>query len=268
MNEGLQRSEDKIARLSHLLELSRVIQYLKDHEREEGGFSLIPELQSNVEDTYNAIRTLRVLEADIDLSKIKNYMKSIPWAEVGSPRIFYMVAYICLSTGAKFPAPLVHLLEKDWSRFDPLDSQYFFNEIQKLLGKSLRLLPSLSSFQFHPKDSLQSLRKKVSVLLDLNIEFERHEIIKWVQLCQNGDGGFGFYPGTTSYMENIFCALEILSKLQASPQRIDTCREYILGCQTRSGGFGRAPISFPFIESTFQAVGGLLMLDEMERGHT
>jgi prenyltransferase beta subunit len=68
-------------------------------------------------------------------------------------------------------------------------------------------------------------------------------------------------------MENIYCALEILSKLQASPWRIDTCREYILGCQTKSGGYGRAPISFPFIESTFQAVAGLLMLEEMERGN-
>jgi prenyltransferase beta subunit len=67
-------------------------------------------------------------------------------------------------------------------------------------------------------------------------------------------------------MENIYCALAVLSNLQSSPLRIDACREYILGCQTKSGGFGRAPISFPFIESTFQAVAGLFMLDEMERG--
>jgi hypothetical protein len=58
-----------------------------------------------------------------------------------------------------------------------------------------------------------------------------------------------------------------LSKLHASPWRVDACREYIVGCQTKSGGFGRAPISFPFIDSTFQAVSGLFMLDEMERGN-
>jgi prenyltransferase beta subunit len=106
-------------------------------------------------------------------------------------------------------------------------------------------------------------------LIDLNIDFDKHEIIRWVQMCQNGDGGFGFYPETkTSYMENIFCALEILSKLDSYPMRVDLCREYILGCQTKGGGFGRAPMSFPFIESTYQAVTGLFMLESMGRSKT
>jgi hypothetical protein len=68
-------------------------------------------------------------------------------------------------------------------------------------------------------------------------------------------------------MENTYCAIEILSKLQALPRRIETCREYILGCQTKSGGFGRAPNSFPFIETTFQAVLGLFLLEKMEMGN-
>jgi prenyltransferase beta subunit len=115
---------------------------------------------------------------------------------------------------------------------------------------------------------LQSLRKKVSVLINHRIDFDKQEIVRWVQLCQNGDGGFGFYPDTTSYMENIYCALEILSKLDASPLQIDLAQKYILSCQTKSGGFGRAPISFPFIESTFHAVTGLLLLEKMGGGET
>jgi len=67
-------------------------------------------------------------------------------------------------------------------------------------------------------------------------------------------------------MENIYCALEILSKLNSSPTQLDLCRQYILGCQTKSGGFGRAPASFPFIESTFHAVKGLLLLEKMGGG--
>jgi prenyltransferase beta subunit len=100
--------------------------------------------------------------------------------------------------------------------------------------------------------------------LNHGIDFNTQEILKWVQLCQNGDGGFGFYPGTTSFMENTYCALEILSKLNSSPLEIGVCREYILNCQTKGGGFGRAPMSFPFIESTFHAVTGWFLLDEME----
>ena len=78
--------------------------------------------------------------------------------------------------------------------------------------------------------------------------------------------GFGFYPETTSYMENTYCGLEVLSKLNSSPTQLHLCRNYILSCQTKGGGFGRAPISFPFIESTFHAVSGLLLLEEMEGG--
>jgi hypothetical protein len=267
MNERVQKSKKEIGKAIHLSELSRVIQYLKDREYEEGGFSFVQDLYPNVEDTYYAIRTLQLLMVDIDRNKTANYLKSIIWEEVYFPRIVYMLLYLHLSVDMELPVPLVNLLEKDWSKFQFLDAQYCSNEIQKLLNQPLKPLLFLSSFQFQAHENLQSLRKKVSVLIDLNIDFDRHQIIRWVQLCQNGDGGFGFFPGTTSYMENIYCALEILSKLQASPWRIDTCREYILGCQTKSGGYGRAPISFPFIESTFQAVAGLLMLEEMERGN-
>jgi len=175
-----------------------------------------------------------------------------------------MLVYLHLCLNIDFPPLLAELLERDWARFQVLDAQYFSDEIQKLLKSPSHSLQSLSYFQFHPKDNLQTLRKKVSILLNHSIDFNRQEIIKWVQLSQNGDGGFGFYPETTSYMENTYCAIEILWKLDASPLQIDLAQKYILGCQTKNGGFGRAPISFPFIESTFHAVSGLLLSEEME----
>jgi hypothetical protein len=268
MNEDLQMLEKEIERLSHQLEISRVIRYLKDREKEEGGFSFVPDLYPDIEDTYYAIRIFQLLNVNVDQNRTANYLKIIDWKEVGFPRTVYMLLYLHLSLDIELPRQLIDLSSKDWSGFKTLDAKYFSDEIQKLLHRPLKPLSSPSPFQFHQQENLQNLRKKVSVLLDSDVDFDRQEIIRWVQLCQNGDGGFGFFPGTTSYMENIFCALEILSKLGASPWRIDTCREYILGCRTKSGGFGRAPISFPFIESTFQAVAGLFMLEEMERGNT
>ena len=249
--------------LNYQLEVPKIVQYLREREKEDGGFSFAPDLYPDIEDTYYAIRTLQLLEVEINRSKMANYLRSINWTDVGFPRAVYMIVYLHLSAGIELPVPLVDFLKKDWSRFQPLDAQYYSNEIWKLLNKPLKPLPSLSLFKFHQQDSLQSLRKKISALLDLNIDFDRQQIIRWVQLCQNGDGGFGFYPGTTSFMENNYCALEILLKLNSSPLEIDTCRDYILGCQTKNGGFGRAPMSFPFIESTFHAVAGLFFLREM-----
>jgi len=257
----------EIEKLSHLLELSKVIQYLKDREKKEGGFSFAPELYPDIEDTYYAVQILQFLDVNVDRNNTGNYLKNINWKEVGFPRAIYMLVYLHLFLDIDLPPLLTELLERDWTRFQVLDAQYFSDEIQKLLKRPSHSLQSLSYFQFHPKDNLQTLRKKVSILLNHGIDSNRQEIIKWVQLCQNGDGGFGFYPETTSYMENTYCGLEILSKLNSFPTQLHLCRKYILSCQTKGGGFGRAPISFPFIESTFHAVSGLLLLEEMEGGN-
>jgi hypothetical protein len=264
MSKGLHELENEIEELDQLLELSRVIQYLRDREKKEGGFSFAPELYPDIEDTYHAVRILQSLKADVDRDKTANYLKSIDWKQVGFPRAVYMLLYVHLSLGIDLPRQLIDLSNKDRSGFSKLDAQYFSDEIEKLLGRPLKPLHSSSPFQFQTNESLQTLRKKVSVLLDHDIDFDRHQIIRWVQSSQNGDGGFGFYPVTTSYMENTYCALEILSKLNSSPMQIDLCRKYILSCQTKSGGFSRAPVSFPFIESTFHAVVGLLLLGKME----
>jgi len=260
MKKSLQKH---IEWLENQFDLSRVVNYLKEREKEEGGFSFAPDLYPDIEDTYYAIRIFQMLRVEVNRDKTVNYLKTIDWVGVGFPRAIYMLVYLHLSLDIDFPPPLTDFLKKDWSRFQILDAQYFSDEIQKLLNQPLKPSFSLSPFQFQSRENLQSLRKKVSILLNHDINFNREQIVRWVQLCQNGDGGFGFYPITTSYMENTYCALEILWKFDASPLQVDLAQKYILGCQTKSGGFGRAPISFPFIESTFHAVAGWVFLKEM-----
>lgn len=254
--------QEEIGRLGNQLDLSKILRYLKDREKEEGGFSFVPELYPDIEDTYYAIRIFQLLNVNVDRNNTANYLKKINCEEFGFLRAVYMLLYLYLSLSIKLPPQLTDLADRDWSVMRTLDAQYFSDAIQKLLGQPLKPLHYSSSFQFQANENLQILRKKVSILLDREINFDRKQIIQWVQLCQNGDGGFGFYPETTSYMENTYCALEILSKLNSSPTQLDLCRKYILGCQTKSGGFGRAPASFPFIESTFHAVMGLLLLEK------
>lgn len=263
--EIIGRSKKEIEGLSRLLELSKVIQYLREREKKEGGFSFAPELYPDIEDTYYAIRIFQLLNVGVDQNKTANYLKNIDLKEVGFPRAAYMLLYIHLSLGIVLPRQLIDLSSKDWTGFAMLDVQYFSDEMGRLLGRHLKPLHSSSPFQFQTNESLQTLRKKVSILLDRDIDFDKGQIIRWVQSSQNGDGGFGFYPETTSYMENTYCALEILLKLDSAPMEIDLCQNYIISCQTVRGGFGRAPASFPFIESTFHAVAGLFLLARMER---
>jgi hypothetical protein len=261
------RCKDKreIDQLKRWLDPSKIIQYLKERENEEGGFSFAIDLYPDIEDTFYATRILELLNDDVHRNNTANFLRNISWGYVGFPRAVYMILYLHLSMAIELPSQLINLSNRDWDGYGILDAQYFSDEIRKLLNEPTKPLASPSLFQFHRLENLQSLRKKVSVLITHGIDFDKQEIVRWVQLCQNGDGGFGFYPGTTSYMENAYCALEILSKLDSTPMRIDLCQNYIISCQTASGGFSRAPASFPFIESTFHAVVGLLSLGRMDK---
>lgn len=253
--------------IHHRIETGRVIQYLKDHEKREGGFSLVPELPSNIEDTYFATRTLKLLRRRMNRRNLTQYLKGMDWRQVQSPRTLFMLVYLHVTVHVPFPSPLISLLKEYSPALQNLDGPYYSDEIRKLLNQPLNRFSSFSAFQFQDNENLQALRKKISVWINHHVFFERDEIVQWVQSCQNGDGGFGFYPGTTSFMENTYCALEILSKLKETPLRIDACKEYILNCQTKSGGFGRAPMSFPFLESTFHAVSGWFLLRGMREKH-
>jgi hypothetical protein len=175
-----------------------------------------------------------------------------------------MLTYLHRTLKLEFPPPLIHFLKQEGPTCQTLEGQYFSDEIQKLLNRPYHPLALFFPSRVHQHENLQALRKKVSIWINHRVPFEREEIIQWVQSCQNGDGGFGFYPGTTSFMENTYCALEILSRLGSLPLRGEDCRQYLLNCQTKSGGIGRAPMSFPFIESTFHAVTCWLLLDTME----
>ena len=255
----------EIDRLKRWLDLSKIIHYLKERQNEEGGFSFAIDLYPDIEDTYYATRIFQLLNDDVDQNNIADFLRNISLEEFAFPRAVYMLLYLHLLMAIELPCQLINLSNRDWDGYGILDAQYFSDEIRKLLNQPMKPLASPSPFQFHRLENLQSLRKKVSVLINHGIDFDKQEIVRWVQLCQNGDGGFGFYPVTTSYMENTYCALEIFSKLYSAPMEIDLCQTYIISCQTASGGFGRAPVSFPFIESTFHAVVGLLLLGRMEK---
>lgn len=176
MNEGLEGSKKEIRGVSRLLDLSKVIRYLRDPEKKEGGFSFAPELYPDIEDTYYAVQILQFLDVDVDRNNTGNYMKIINWKEVGFPRAIYMLVYLHLSLGAELPRQMIDLSGKDWSGFGKLDAQYFSDEIQKLLKRPSHSLQPLSYFQFHLKDNLQTLRKKVSILLNHGIDFNYNDV--------------------------------------------------------------------------------------------
>jgi len=106
MNKGSHVLKKEIEKLSHLLKLSKVIQYLKDREKKEGGFSFAPELYPDIEDTYYAVRILQFLDVNVDRNKTSNYLKNIDWNQAGFPRTVYMLFSIHLSLEYRITPPI------------------------------------------------------------------------------------------------------------------------------------------------------------------
>ena len=122
------------------LEPAKVINYLREREKVEGEFSFAVALYPDIEDTYYAMRTLQLLGVGVDQDKTAVYLRRIHWMEVSLPRTVYMVVYLHLALGMELTPPLTDLLEKDWSRFQILDAQYYRSELENCaLRYSLRM---------------------------------------------------------------------------------------------------------------------------------
>lgn len=86
------------------------------------------------------------------------------------------------------------------------------------------------------------------------------ELIAWFRASQNGDGGFGFFPGTTSFVENCHACLRSLAMLGVKPLEPALAFRFLAGCQTTSGGFGRSGRAASFLDSTWHALAALSII--------
>ncbi len=78
--------------------------------------------------------------------------------------------------------------------------------------------------------------------------------IDYIINSQNGDGGFGFYPGTTSYLENTYYALSTLNKVASKEVNFKKTISFVLACYNSDGGFSRKPGGISYLETTAMAL--------------
>ncbi len=89
------------------------------------------------------------------------------------------------------------------------------------------------------------------------------ELAGWLRRCQAPDGGFGFFPGTTSYIENCHYALAGLNLLHSAPARPERAAAFLVSCQTASGGFSRNNRAAPFLDASWHAVQAIRYLGRL-----
>jgi len=133
-----------------------------------------------------------------------------------------------------------------------LEDQFY---IFKILKKPLSSLKNWSTI----KELTMYLRLKSRIQ-----ESEKNKLIRWILRCQNPDGGFGFLPNSTSFIENTYFALKALNLLKVEKNTIQPnlskALSFILSCYTGRGGFARKSGGAPLLEATYYSIYSLLLL--------
>jgi prenyltransferase beta subunit len=93
-----------------------------------------------------------------------------------------------------------------------------------------------------------------------------HNAISFAAACQNPDGGFGFYHGSTSFMENTYYGVSVFELFGQPVPNPELVLGFIMSSRAKDGGFGRKNRTAPFLDSTYFAVEPLLAMDRINGG--
>jgi hypothetical protein len=252
----------------------KILDFVSERRHETGGFGAAPTLPPSIEDTYLSLRILRFLHPRLDKEvdslvqhpNLAHYLLDPEEREEWRARTWYYYVYCCRIVGTALNREaisrfLLRRLEGSLSLVD----RFYYSRILKEFPDASLVVPAISlkgQLPFHWRTAKELWMVLLMAAGDhKKSQMGRNDILSWVRACQNPDGGFGFLPGTTSYMENVHTCLRILALLKAGPSDPSGAERFILSAWTRSGGFARKSGGAPFLDATWHAVGSLSILE-------
>lgn len=257
--------------------LSAAIPFVEARRKPSGGFGATPKLPTTIEDTYHALNVFGLIRQHGGAVE----KKFDPFADENL-RSYLDGCRRTLSVGIKTTFQMLWCCRTAGVAFDP-------DAVEEAVINSIRAYPSLEGWYYYARIMAEVLERKplmaaeepsLKAVLDhdfLGVDeawvqmylyrMFRHtlpqdgpKLISWFQASQNGDGGFGFFPGTTSFVENCHYCLRALSTLGTGPTELEKARRFLTACQTASGGFGRGLRAAPFLDATWHGVAALAFL--------
>lgn len=256
-----------------------ILSFIHERRKDTGGFAATPRLPATIEDTYHAIGSIELL------NKFPSHGAWFPGYDVRKDSA--LLRYLSI--------PFYPLLDESKTVFQLLESRRLLG--LEIDNKSVR---SYVHSQLTAPFSLQKwyyLARIVNDTLDGDLEFihmflkgsrrfvwrtvneawmylylakagcgvgdidiDEQGLAQWFKDCQNRDGGFGFMPQTTSFIENCHACLGALALLGVTPKDADASFNFIIGCHTGAGGFSRNGMAAPFLDATWHAVASLSLI--------
>ncbi len=206
--------------------------------KEGGGFAATPHLPPTIEDTRFAVKILDLLKAPFPQEETIAFLKAKAQRPL-PPRLAFFVKETLELLGVRF-RPSVEI-----THTTVLEEQFYLLR----LGLRVREVPPLpASPTVKDLYLYAALRPK-----------EAKNYVPYVLASQNPDGGFGFYPGTTSFLENTYYAFSFLRRFGYEPRDVEGLRAYVLACWRREA-FARSPKGVPFLDATCYALEILVAL--------
>jgi len=247
-----------------------ILVFVEARRKETGGYVATPSLPATVEDTYNALRIIETLgdtpghfyRQDTALKEYLSRMAETDWI---TARTTFHVLYPSRLAGVRVDeSRTMTLVERRVRVPFNLSERYYCARIMKeVLGAADNAVMKITG-DYAPV-RWRTAAELWMILYLTNAKrtdrpAQRNDLIAWLQACRNGDGGFGFLPGTTSFIENCHTCLRALALLGAKPLDIDGARAFILACRTGTSGFARIQGATAFLDATWHAVASLSLL--------
>lgn len=259
--------------LPKFIDLAEVLGFVLARQKKSGGFSATPMLPPTAEDTYYALRILTTLKQhssslyDQD-TVLKDYLFRLGQTEWRSARTtFHLLASSCMAAvPVDIPKADMFVKKRIGETADLAEHYYCARIAREVLGltdegvRTGQLAGDHATLTWH---NASELWMNLYLIYGGHAEIQvarRDKLVAWLQACQNYDGGFGFLPGSTSFIENSYTCLRAFSLLNAAPQDPAGCQSFLVSCVTGAGGFSRASRATAFLFSTWHAIGSFQLM--------
>jgi hypothetical protein len=248
-----------------------ILAFVMARWQKSGGFGFAPTVPASVEDTYYALRILDAIkpvsEKELDAlgqdSRLKDFLMRAEGKETWNIKTAYHHVFCCILQSVAPDESWLRKLFGSWqNQSHTLTHHYYASCLQDCVPQM-----DLTLGEDRPLSWRSS--RELWMLLCLNggipegFHAMKVDLVQWLQTCQNPDGGFGFVPASTSFIENSHWCLRALSLLRSQPLWPDLARDFVLRCRTARGGFARKNGGAPFLYATWHAVAGLAILSKM-----
>lgn len=257
------------------------IPFVMERRKESGGFGATRRLPATIQDTYHALNILNLSRqytlSDGDVSTLltedtlRSYLTAcLPLLSTTGIGTTFQLLWSCQTAGVEFDHGVAARAVSGKMRGSESLTEWYYcvRILREILGENqlgpaeARGLTTVLSrgWRCVAEAWMHVYLAKVS---GRSLPLPEPQLIAWFQANQNGDGGFGFFPGTTSFIENCHASLRALAFLGSGPSDPDRATLFLAGCRTAAGGFSRSGRAAPFLDATWHGLAALSLLSPM-----